>query len=45
MMCFLARRIDDLVVSIMTMIVFCGGMRLSASAYADEQRDLAERRM
>lgn len=44
MMYFLARRIDDLVVNVM-MIVFCGGMRLSASAYADEQRDLAERRM
>jgi hypothetical protein len=37
--------VDDLVVSIMMMIVFCGGMRFSASAYADEQRILAERRM
>jgi|GEM_PF-7032842 len=41
----IAEMINDLVVNIMTMIVFCGGMRLNTSAYADEQRILAERRM
>ena len=45
MRCVIAQMIDDLVVYIMTMIVFCGGMRFDTSAYADEQRTLAERRM